>query len=713
MKKSVILLTMLLFVSSAFAEITLNSDPIQIGQRNFSFSSRDLLYDQISNPSGDGVIAAQDFVDSSFDVYDCWGADDFEVPAGETWNIDEMDVLGGYWNGAGPGTGFGNFKIYEDAPGMPGTELFDIPACVVVDDGIGNLNITLSPVVTLTEGIYWVAWQYTCEFAVGGQWGWQPHTDQYGTEFYWINPLDGFGSGTDWLSSYTMWPAFAGHDLSFALYGTGGGGDPGTIEGNVALVGGAGNVQDAEVTAGSVTVNPDVNGDYSIVIGAGTYDVTATLVGYEPDTVTGVVVDVGLTTPGVDLTLNHIPSTFDPPQNLYVTGGGYATWDPPAGGGDLFEGFEGTFPPDGWLKLNPDGGTGWEPLELGTTPLPGWTGGEATACPDGGNWQAYCTWTTGGASSNDQWLITPQITVQDGDVLDFWMVYYYDSYFDYVEVLISTTVQNDVSAFDVVVAEIEFLVGSPTDWAQFTYNLTDFVSAGTDVYIAFREVVADNLNDGSAISIDNVYVGQPTDMTPVIPVIAQKETCVERAVNYVHIPNTHIVNSRELIGYNVYLDDMITPVATNIEYLFYQYSGLTIGTEYIAGVSAVYDDPGESEIIQYPFTFTGSEAGDVVIGAIELGNNYPNPFNPSGAGRSPVTNIAFSIKEAGNVSIEIFNTKGQKIKTLINEDITAGDHTIVWNGKDDNGNSVSSGVYLYKMRSDGRYTSTKKMILLK
>ncbi len=224
MKKSVILLTVLLFVSSAFAEITLNSDPIQIGQRNFSFSSRDLLYDQISNPSTDGVIAAQDFVDPSFDSYDCWGADDFEIPAGETWNIDAMDVLGGYWNGAGPGTGFGNLKIYEDAPGMPGTELFDVPACVAVDDGLGNLNITLSSVVTLTEGVYWVAWQYTCEFASGGQWGWQPHTDQYGTEFYWINPGGGFGGSTDWISSYTQWPAFEGHDLSFALYGTIGGG---------------------------------------------------------------------------------------------------------------------------------------------------------------------------------------------------------------------------------------------------------------------------------------------------------------------------------------------------------------------------------------------------------------------------------------------------------------------------------------------------------
>lgn len=173
----------------------------------------------------------------------------------------------------------------------------------------------------------------------------------------------------------------------------------------------------------------------------------------------------------------------------------------------LNEGFEGTFPPEGWLKLSPDGGTGWEPLEVGTTPIPGWTGGEATACPNGGSWQAFCTWTTGGATMNDQWLITPQITVGTGDVLEFFMLYYFDNYNDHIEILISTTVQNNPAAFNTVIGEIDFTAGSSIEWELYSYNLTDFVTAGTDVYIAFRETVADNLVDGSAISIDNVYVG--------------------------------------------------------------------------------------------------------------------------------------------------------------------------------------------------------------
>ena len=127
MKKTLIILTILVFTASAFAEITLNSRPeAHTGIHNPGM--RDVLYDQTSSPSADGFSAAQDFVDPANDGYDCWGADDFEVPAGETWIIDSAYFGGGYWNGAGPGTGFGNMKIYEDAPGAPGTELFDITA---------------------------------------------------------------------------------------------------------------------------------------------------------------------------------------------------------------------------------------------------------------------------------------------------------------------------------------------------------------------------------------------------------------------------------------------------------------------------------------------------------------------------------------------------------------------------------------------------------
>ncbi|MCB5272346.1 MAG: choice-of-anchor J domain-containing protein, partial [Candidatus Cloacimonetes bacterium] len=88
-----------------------------------------------------------------------------------------------------------------------------------------------------------------------------------------------------------------------------------------------------------------------------------------------------------------------------------------------------------------------------------------------------------------------------------------------------------------------------------------------------------------------------------------------------------------------------------------------------------------------------------------LKGNYPNPFNPE-------TTISFSVKDAGPVNIEIFNVKGQLVKKLVNDVRAAGEHTVVWNGMDNNGRSVSSGIYYFKMNT-GKYSSTKKMIMMK
>jgi len=90
-----------------------------------------------------------------------------------------------------------------------------------------------------------------------------------------------------------------------------------------------------------------------------------------------------------------------------------------------------------------------------------------------------------------------------------------------------------------------------------------------------------------------------------------------------------------------------------------------------------------------------------------LKQNFPNPFNPN-------TNIQFTLKQPAKVSLNVFNIKGQKIKTLLEgkKTLKADTHTIIWNGKDENGNKVGSGIYLYKMSSKD-FTDIRKMILLK
>jgi len=87
-------------------------------------------------------------------------------------------------------------------------------------------------------------------------------------------------------------------------------------------------------------------------------------------------------------------------------------------------------------------------------------------------------------------------------------------------------------------------------------------------------------------------------------------------------------------------------------------------------------------------------------------SNYPNPFNPS-------TTISFTTtKSTENTKIEIFNIKGQKVKELLNEVLPAGEHSVVWNGKDDSERSVASGVYFTRLSTNGKIL-TRKMMMIK
>jgi len=88
-----------------------------------------------------------------------------------------------------------------------------------------------------------------------------------------------------------------------------------------------------------------------------------------------------------------------------------------------------------------------------------------------------------------------------------------------------------------------------------------------------------------------------------------------------------------------------------------------------------------------------------------LGKNYPNPFNPE-------TDIFFSLPERTQVSLIIYNILGEKVKTLADGEMDAGTHSIHWNGRDEAGNSVASGVYFYRLKAED-FDQTMKMILMK
>ena len=88
-----------------------------------------------------------------------------------------------------------------------------------------------------------------------------------------------------------------------------------------------------------------------------------------------------------------------------------------------------------------------------------------------------------------------------------------------------------------------------------------------------------------------------------------------------------------------------------------------------------------------------------------LGNNYPNPFNP-------VTNITYGLPEDMRVMITVYDIKGRVVKTLVDSRQSAGHNSIFWNGTNDFGAPVSTGLYFYRIQSSN-FSQTKKMIFLK
>ena len=121
----------------------------------------------------------------------------------------------------------------------------------------------------------------------------------------------------------------------------------------------------------------------------------------------------------------------------------------------------------------------------------------------------------------------------------------------------------------------------------------------------------------------------------------------------------------------------------------YQANGFSVLTQLIADLSTVAVEQSATEMI--PSTF-------------QLMQNHPNPFNP-------VTQISYHLPHSTKVSLKIYNIQGQVIKTLVDEFQTAGIKSVVWNGLDEQGRKVASGIYVYQLTA-GQFSMAKKMLLI-
>jgi len=193
---------------------------------------------------------------------------------------------------------------------------------------------------------------------------------------------------------------------------------------------------------------------------------------------------------------------------------------------------------------------------------------------------------------------------------------------------------------------------------------------------AVRNFTLDHIEDESAVTLSWEAPEEP--FYPVLSYRVYRKTGPGLVEEIAELADTSFSEDQTLIGSYYY---HVRPV-------------------YSAGEGAP-SDTLELQILPPP---TGEE-DQISVLVNTLHPNSPNPFNPS-------TTISLDLAKAGYAQLKIYNLKGQLVKNLIKGNMAAGHHRLIWNGLDDNNRAVASGVYLYRLETDG-YVNTRKMLLMK
>ncbi len=205
-------------------------------------------------------------------------------------------------------------------------------------------------------------------------------------------------------------------------------------------------------------------------------------------------------------------------------------------------------------------------------------------------------------------------------------------------------------------------------------------------------------NVDSGYSVDNLHPTAPGSFASSVVATTVRLTWMQPAdpdINYyaLYRDTVEITNP-----------DNIEPFATTTE-LSFNDANVQTGKRYYYVLRAFDFSGNRGTIAKTNIIVLGINEGEKIPTEYALGQNYPNPFNPS-------TSIRFAVPKQSNVRIDIFDIFGRLVKTLVNQEYSPGNHSILWNGDDGSNMKVASGMYLCRLQSDG-FVATNKLLMMK
>ncbi len=314
----------------------------------------------------------------------------------------------------------------------------------------------------------------------------------------------------------------------------------------------------------------------------------------------------------------------------------------------------------------------------------------------------YCA-KSGAIGNNASTNISIEIDVLTDGEISFYRTVSSEANYDYLRFFIDNS-QMEEWGGDVGWGEETYSISAGNHTVEWRYVKDQAVTGGTDcARIDFITFPALTIISPPIIDVNPTIVNSELGMNQVGEEMIELSNIGGEVLNYtITLPDSPEWLEIDIVNGNLAFGDMdeIT--------LSFDTNGLEAGQH--TSSLLIEDGLGAETTVPVILNVSGTGIIENMPTVTELTGNYPNPFNPS-------TYIKFSLKAESKVSLEIFNIRGQRVKTLVEDEMQAGYHSVVWNGTDQSGKHVSSGVYFTKFgtveENNGKYTSVKKIILLK